>query len=106
MTPAETHHDPRRNYRNNLQNTWKTSASCSNYEETKALQQAVSTIRSLQSHCPDIIFSGLYRLDVAVYGRTTADEDNIRKSINDALQGYATRNDRDSKGGSIELHDR
>ena len=88
---------------NKVQNTGKTSASSENYKKAKVLRQAISTIRSLQTYCPPIIFDGPYRLDVTVYARTTADEDNIRKAINDALQGTATKNDRDSRGGSIEL---
>ena len=78
-------------------------SSSKNYSEAKALQQAVSKIRGLQTYCPPLILDGPYRLDVAVYARTRADEDNIRKAVNDAIQGCVVRNDRDSQGGSIEL---
>lgn len=86
-----------------IQSPRSSGSSCKNYAEAKALQQAVSTIRSLQTYNPPLILDGPYRLDVAVYSRTRADEDNIRKAVNDAIQGCIVRNDRDSQGGSIEL---
>lgn len=86
-----------------VQSPRPSGSSSKNYSEAKALQQAISTIRGLQTYCPPIILDGPYRLDVAVYARTRADEDNIRKAVNDAIQGCIVRNDRDSQGGSIEL---
>ena len=81
----------------------KASSSSANYEKANEIRQAISKIRSLQTYRPSILFDCPYRLDITVHGKTRADEDNIRKAINDALQGTATRNDRDSVGGSITL---
>lgn len=86
-----------------VQSPRSSGSSSKDHAEAKALQQAVSTIRSLQAYHPPLILDGPYRLDVTVYARTRADEDNIRKAVNDAIQGCVVRNDRDSQGGSIEL---
>lgn len=86
-----------------VQSPRATGTRSKNNAEAKALQQAVSTIRGLQTYHPPLILDGPYRLDVAVHARTRADEDNIRKAVNDAIQGCIVRNDRDSQGGSIEL---
>lgn len=88
---------------NKIHGSRATSASSKNYEKANEIRQAISKIRSLQTYRPSILFDGPYRLDIAVHGKTRADEDNIRKAINDAVQGTATRNDRDSIGGSIQL---
>ena len=87
-----------------VRGTRQARTGCPNHAKTKALQLAIHQVQRLQTHCADIVFDGPYRLDVEVFGKTRADEDNIRKAINDALQGCATRNDRDSIGGSIILH--
>jgi Holliday junction resolvase RusA-like endonuclease len=77
-----------------------------NNAKAKVLLRTISAIRSVQTYNPDILFDGTYRIDIAVFGTARGDEDNIRKAFNDALQGTATRNDRDSCGGDTTLHDR
>lgn len=106
MSPSVSNKISRGEYKNEINKIYgarKTSASGKNYTKANAIQQTVSEIRSLQTYSAPILFDGPYRLNVTVIGKTRADEDNIRKAINDALQGYATRNDRDSKGGEITL---
>ena len=88
-----------------LHRSGETGASRKNYEKTNALKQTVLALRGIQRHCAPIVFDSLYRLNIEVHGKTRADEDNIRKAINDALQGVATRNDRYSRGGAITLCD-
>ena len=84
--------------------TRKTRSTPQNHAEAKILRQTVEQIRSLQTYNPAILFNCPYRLDLEVFGFTPADEDNIRKGINDAIQGVVVRDDRDSIGGSITLH--
>ncbi len=88
---------------NKIHRSWSSSTRSENYDKANEIRQAVSKIRGLQTYRPPLLFDGPYRLNITVYGKTRADEDNIRKAINDALQGTATRNDRDSRGGSITL---
>ena len=88
---------------NKVSGSGKAGSGREDYEKAKVLQSAISKVRGLQTYRPPVLFDGPYRINVRVHGRTRADEDNIRKAINDAIQGVATRNDRDSIGGSIEL---
>lgn len=94
----------RKDHGNHFYRSGKTSASRPDYSAAKTIFETVRQIRGLQRDRPPIVFDGAYELDVEVYGPTRADEDNIRKAINDALQGCATRNDRDSQGGITKLH--
>ena len=88
---------------NRIHRSGKAGSGSSDNTKAKAIFDTIRTVRSLQTDRPDIVFAGSYELDVFVFGKTRADEDNIRKAINDALQGVATRNDRDSRGGRTEL---
>ena len=95
--------DSKKNGKDHVCSTRRTGSSGSDYEKTKILFEAVRKVRSIQTYNPPIVFNGAYRLDIVVHGGTRADEDNIRKAFNDALQRCAFGNDRNSKGGSIEI---
>lgn len=88
---------------NRIHRSGKSGSGSKDNSKAKAIFDTIRTVRSLQTYRPDIVFAGNYELDVLVFGKTRADEDNIRKAINDSLQGVATRNDRDSQGGRTKL---
>lgn len=60
----------------------------------EAYHLAIQTIRDLEGIVNTPLFGGDIATDIRVYGKTTADIDNVAKGVHDAMQGLVYENDR------------
>ena len=73
--------------------------------EVEAYNQAVQTIRDIQSVMSDSLSRDYLGIELIVEGKTTADIDNVFKGVADSLQGVLYENDKQIKKGYFEHKD-
>lgn len=89
-----------------IRNPRKTGAIHKGDKETIIEQEynaAIQAIRNLQIFNIAPLFEGPVRVRIEVYGKSSADADNILKGIGDALNRFAYDDDRQIKESAIKF---
>ena len=84
---------------NRVHSPRKTRPIRKNNTKTKIRMQTVQKVSGVQGVCASSLFEGPFRIEVEIYGKCRADGSNILKGIEDALNGYAYKDDKQAIEG-------